>query len=60
LEEDDKIGKNEDLLLLLLLHELELVLELEKSMLLLLSTIEGLADIIVVPLVLHELLLLLK
>jgi len=59
LEEDDKIGKNEDLLLLLL-HELELVLELEKSMLLLLSTIEGLADIIVVPLVLHELLLLLK
>ena len=47
LEEDDKIGKNEDLLLLLLLHELELVLELEKSMLLLmLITIEGLADII--------------
>ena len=46
LEEDDKIGKNEDLLLLLL-HELELVLELEKSMLLLmLITIEGLADII--------------
>ncbi len=45
LEEDDKIGKNEDLLLLL--HELELVLELEKSMLLLLLiTIEGLADII--------------
>ena len=45
LEEDDKIGENEDLLLLL--HELELVLELEKSMLLLmLKTIEGLADII--------------
>ncbi len=46
LEEDDKIGINEDLQLLLL-HELELVLELEKSMLLLLLiTIEGLADII--------------
>jgi len=45
LEDDDEIGINEDLLLLLL-HELELVLELEKSMLLLLLTIEGLADII--------------
>jgi hypothetical protein len=44
LEDDDEIGINEDLLLLL--HELELVLELEKSMLLLLLTIEGLADII--------------
>ena len=44
LEDDDEIGINEDLLLL---HELELVLELEKSMLLLLLiTIEGLADII--------------
>ena len=44
LEEDDKVGQTEDLLLL---HELELEFELEKSMLLLLLiTREGLADII--------------